>query len=111
MIAYVIKNQKLNSIVTELFIKSRKINIRLVFITQSYFKVPKDFRLNTSHFSIAKIANKRKVWEIAINYSWDISTKYFENICRKSTVESYLFFVNNTTLPSDNSLMFRKNLF
>ena len=111
MIAYIIKNQKLNSIVTELFIRSRKINIHLVFITQSYFKVPKYFRLNTSHFFIAKIANKRKVREIAINYSWDISTKYFQNIYRKSTAEPYLLFVNNTTLPSDNSLRFRKNLF
>ena len=58
MTADVIKNKKLNSIVTELFIRVRKLNISLVFITQSYFKVPKDFRLNTSHFFIAKIPNK-----------------------------------------------------
>ena len=50
MIADMINNKKLNSIVTELFIRGRKINISLVFITQSYFKVPKDIRLNTSHF-------------------------------------------------------------
>ena len=59
MIADVIHNKKLNSIVTELFIRSRKLNISLVFITQSCFKVPKDVWLNTSHFFIAKIPNKR----------------------------------------------------
>ena len=50
MIADMIQNKKLNSIVTELFIRGRKINISLVFITQSYFTVPKDVRLNTTHF-------------------------------------------------------------
>ena len=55
MIADMINNKKLNSIVTELFIRGRKLNISLVFITQSYFKVPKDVRLNTTHFFIAKI--------------------------------------------------------
>ena len=59
MIADMIHNKKLNSIVTELFIRGRKLNIFLVFITQSYFKVPKDVRLNTRHFFIAKIPNKR----------------------------------------------------
>ena len=57
-IADMINNKKLNSIVTELSIRSRKINISLVFITQSYFKVPKDVRLNTTHFFIMKIPNK-----------------------------------------------------
>ena len=59
MIADMIHNKKLNSIVTELFIRGRKLNISLVFITQSYFKVPKDVRLNTIHFFISKIPNKR----------------------------------------------------
>ena len=59
MIADVINNKKLNSIVTELFIRGRKLNISLVFITQSYFKVPKDVRLNSTHFFIMKIPNKR----------------------------------------------------
>ena len=59
MIADMINNKKLNSTVTELFIKRRKLNISLVFITQSYFKVPKDVRLNTTHFFIAKISNKK----------------------------------------------------
>ena len=75
MISYIIKNKKLNSIVTELFIRGRKINISLVFITQSYFKVPKDVRLNTSHFFIAKIPNKRELQQIAINHSQKLVLK------------------------------------
>ena len=58
MIADMINNKKLNSIVTELFIRGRKLKISLVFITQSYFKVPKDVRLNNTHFFIMKIPNK-----------------------------------------------------
>ena len=68
MIADMINNKKLDSIVTELFIKGRKLNISLVFITQSYFKVPKDVRLNTTHFFIAKVPNKRELQQIAINH-------------------------------------------
>ena len=108
MIADMIDNKKLDSIVTELFIRGRKLNISLVFITQSYFKVPKDVRLNTSHFFIAKIPNKRELQQIAINHSSDISTKDFTNIYRKYTIEPYSFFVNDTTLGSDNPLRFRK---
>ena len=59
MIADMINNKKLDSIVTELLIRGRKINISIVFISQSYFKVPKDVRLNTTHFFIMKIPNKR----------------------------------------------------
>ena len=66
MIADTIHNKKLNSIVTELFIRGRKLNISLVFMTQSYFKVPKDVRLNTSHFFIAKIPNKKELQQIVI---------------------------------------------
>ena len=77
MIADMIHNKKLNSIVTELIIRGRKLNISLVFITQSYFKVPKDVRLNTSHFFISKIPNKRELQQIAINHSSDISTRRF----------------------------------
>ena len=60
MIADMINNKKLNSIVTKLFIRGRKLNISFIFITQSYFKVPKDVRLNTIHFFIMKIPNKRE---------------------------------------------------
>ena len=110
MIVDMINNKKLNSIVTELFIRGRKLNISLVFITQSYFKVPKDVRLNTSHFFIAKIPNKRELQQIAINHSSDINTKDFANIYKECTAEPYSFLVNDTTLASNDPLRFRKNL-
>ena len=111
MIADMINNKKLNSIVTELFIRGRKLNISIVFITQSYFKVPKDVRLNTSHFFIAKIPNKRELQQIALNHSSDINSKDFIKIYKKYTAEPYSFLVNDATLASDNPLRFRKNLF
>ena len=107
-IANIIHNKKLSSIVTELFIRGRKLNISIVFITQSYFKVPKDGRQNTSHFFIAKIPNERELQQIAIDHSSDISTKHFANIYRKCTAETYSFLVNDTALASDNPLRFRK---
>ena len=87
MIAYMINNKKVNSIVTKLSIRDRKLNISLVFITQSYFKVLKDVILNTIHFFIAKISNKRELQQIAINHSSDISTNDFTNIYRECTAE------------------------
>ena len=111
MIANMINNKKLNSLVTKLFIRGTKLNISFVFITQSYFKVPKDVRLNTTQFFISKILNKRDLQQIVINHSSDISTKDFINIYRKCTAEPYWFLVNDTTLASDNPLRFRKTLF
>ena len=108
MVSDIIKNRKLNLIVTELFIRGRKINISLVFITQLYFKFPKDVRLNTTHFFISKILNGRELQQIEITYSSYITTKDFENIYKKCTAEPYSFLVNDTTLSSDNPLKFRK---
>ena len=68
MIADMINNKKLNPIVTELFIRGRKLNISIVFIAQSYFKVPKDVRLNSTHFFIMNILNKRELQQIALNH-------------------------------------------
>ena len=110
MIADMINNKKLNSIVTELFIRGRKLNISLVFITQSYFKVPKDVRLNSTHFFIMKIPNKRELQQIALNHSSDINSKDFIKIYKKCTAEPYSFLGVDTTLPSDNPLRFRKDL-
>ena len=101
-----IHNKKLNSIVTELFIRGRKLNISLVFITQSYFKVPKDVRLNTTHFFIMKIPNKRELQQTALNHSSDINFKDFVRIYKNYTDEPYSFLVNDTTLASDNPLRF-----
>ena len=83
MIADMINKKKLNSIVTELFIRGRKLNISLVFITQSYFKVPKDVRLISTHFFIMKIPNKRELQQIALNHSSDINSKDFIKIYKK----------------------------
>ena len=105
MIADMINNNKFNPIVTELFIRGRKLNI-----TQSYFKVLKDVRLNSTHFFIMKIPNKRDLQQIVLNHSSDIDFKNFINIYKKYTKEPYSFLVNDTTLPSDNPLRFRKNL-
>ena len=110
MIANMINNNKLNPIVTELFIRGKKLNISIVFVTQSYFKVPKDVRLNSTNFFIMKIPNKRELQQIALNHSSDTDFKDFMNICKKCTAEPYSFMVNDTTLPSDDPLRFRKNL-
>ena len=110
MIANMINNNKLNLEVTELFIRGRKLNISIVFITQSYFKVPEHVRLNSTHFFIMKIPNKRELQQTALNNSSDIDFKDFMNIYKKCTAEPYSFLVNDTTLPSDGPLRFRKNL-
>ena len=102
VIADMINNIKLNSIVTELFIRGRKLNFPLVFIMQSHFKVPKDVILNTAHLFIPKIPDKRGLQQIAINHSSDISTKDFINIYKKCTGKPYSFLVIDTTLASDN---------
>ena len=111
MIADMINNKKLNSIVTDLFIRGRKLNISLAFITQSYFKVPKDVRLDSTQFFITKIPNKIKLQNIVLNHSSDISSKDFIKICKKYTAEPDSFLVNDATLASDNPLRFRKNIF
>ena len=106
MIADMINNNKLNPVVTELFIRDRKLNISIVFITQSYFKVPKDVRLNSTHFFIMKIPNKRELQQIALNHSCDIDFKDVMKIDKKYTKEPYSFLVNDTTVPSDYPLRF-----
>ena len=77
---------------------------------QSYFKVPEDVRLNSTLFFIMKIPNKIEIQQIALNHSSDIDFKDFMNIYKKYTTESSSFLVNDTTLPSDDPLRFRKNL-
>ena len=110
LIADMINNKKLNPIVTELFIRGRKLNISIVFITQSYFKVLKDIRVNSTHFFIMKISNKRELQQIALNHSSDIDFKDFMKIYKKCTAKPYSFLVNDTTLPSEDPLRFRMNL-
>ena len=104
MIPDMINNKKLNSAVTELFIRGRKLNISLALIKQSYFKVQKDDRLNTTDIFITKIPNKRELQGIVLNHSSVIDYKDFIKIYNKYTNK----YTNDTTLPSDNPLRFRK---
>ena len=110
LIADMLSNKKLNLIVTELFIRGRKLNISLVFIMQSYFAVPKNVRLNSTHYLVMKILNKRELQQITFNHSSDIDFQDFMNLYKKSTAKPYSFFVIDTTLAWDNPSRFRKNL-
>ena len=80
MIADIMTNKKFQAIIKELFIRCRKLNISLVFITQSYFSVPKNVRLYSTHYLIMKINNKKELQNIAINHSADIDYKDFVKI-------------------------------
>ena len=92
MIADMINNKKLNPVVTELFIRGRKLGISIVFITQPFFKVPKDVRLNSAHFFIMKISNKRELQQTELNHSSDIDFKDFMKIYKKMHYRTILFF-------------------
>ena len=111
IIADIMANKKFQSIIKELFIRCRKINISLLFITQSYFSVPKDARLNSTHYLIMKMNNKRELQNIAMNHSPDIDYKDFIKIYKECKKEPYNFLTIDATLPSTNLLRFRKNLF
>ena len=89
----------------------QKTNISLVFITQSYFSVAKDVRLNSTHYLIMKINSKREPQNIAINHSADIDYKDFIKMYRECTKEPNNLLTIDATLPSTNLLRFRKNLF
>ena len=101
MIVDMLSNKKLNSTVTELFIRSRKLNISLVFIPLSYFAVPKNTKLNSTSYFITKIAS---IQQIAVNHSSDTDFRNFKNLYKKCTEKPYSFLVIDTTLASDNPL-------
>ena len=102
MIADIMTNKKFQVIIKELFIRCRKLNISLVFTTQSYLSVPKEVRLNSTNYLIMKIHNKRELQNIAINHSADIDYKDIFKIYRNCTKESYSFLTIDTTLPADD---------
>ena len=108
MIVDMLNDKKLNPIATELIIRGRKLNNSLVFITQFYFAVLKNIRLNSTNYSIMKIPNKRELQQI-LKYS-DIDFQDFMNLYKKCTQNPYSFLVIDTTLASDNPLRFRKKL-
>ena len=111
MIADIMSNKKVQAIIKELFIRCRKLNISLVFISQSYFSVPKDVRLNSAHYLIMKYNNQRELQNIVINHSADIGYEDLMKIYRELTKESYPFLKIDTTLPASDPLRFRINLF
>ena len=111
MIADIKTNKKFQAIIKDLFFRCRKLSISFVFITQSYVSVPKEVRLNSAHYLIMKIHNKRELQRIAINHSEDIDYRDFMNIYRKCTSEPYSFFTIDITLPAYNALRFRKKPF
>ena len=93
-----------------MFLTERKLNISLVLISQSYFKVPRTIRLNAAHYFIMKISNERELQQIASNHLSDIDFKDFMKLYKYYTKEPFSFFVNDKTLSSDNPLRFRKKL-
>ena len=110
MIADIMTNKKIQAILKELFIGCKKVNISLVFITQSYFSVPKDVKLNSTHYLIKRINNRKKLQNIVINHSVDIDYNDFLRIYRECTRETYSFLTMDTTLSAGDPLRFRINL-
>ena len=93
-----------------MFLRGKRPNISVVFISRSYFKVPKTIRLSTTHAFIMKIPNKTELQQIASIHSSDIDFKDFMKLHKEYTKESFSFVVNDATLSSNNLLQFRKNL-
>ena len=89
--AHMISNKKFNPIVTELFTRGRKLNISLVCITQSYFPVSKNIKLNSKHYFIMKIRNEWKIKQFAFNHSSDIDFQDFMNLY-KDVLQNHIIF-------------------
>ena len=98
MITDMLSNKKVNRIVTELFIRHRKLNISLVFITEYYSVVPKNIRQNSTHYFIMKIPNKPEPQQIPFNHSSDIDFKCFISLYKKCTAKPYTFLIIDATL-------------
>ena len=108
MIADIMRSEKFKAIVKELFIRCRKLNISIVFITQSYFRTPKDVRLNSTHYVLMKIGNKKELKSIAEENSGHLDFKDFLKIYNYCTNEPYLFMMVDTRPTA--RVTFRKNL-
>ena len=101
MISHVLSDKKAQQILKYFFIRCRKLNISLCFLTQSYFSVPKDVRLNCKHYIIFKSNNKRELQNVAINHSADVDYKDFIKIYKKCTENLYNFLTIDTTQSVD----------
>ena len=106
MIADIIANRKFQATIKELFIRCRKLNISFVFITQSYCSAPKDVRLNSTHYLILKINNRKELQNIAINHSANNYYNDFVRIYRECTRNPYSFLTIDTMLPASDFLRF-----
>ena len=104
-------NKTFQVITKELFIRCKKLNKSLVFITQFYFSIPKEVRLNSTHYRILNIHNKTELEQIAVNRSAHIDYKDFMKMYKKCTSGSYSFLTIDTTLPANDPLRFRKKSF
>ena len=111
MIADIMTNRRFQAIIKELFIRCRKLNISLVFITQSYFSVLEDVRLNSTHYLIMNINKRKELQNIAIDHSADIDYNDFMKIYSECTKEPFNFLTIDAMLPAWDPLRFRKNLF
>ena len=109
MIADIISSTKFKAIIKELFIRCRKLNIFIMFITQSYFRMPKDARLNSTHYVIMKIQSRKELQDIAQENLGDINFKDFLKTYKDYTSEPYSCMIIDTTVPSGNPMRFRKN--
>ena len=109
MIADIMSSKSFKAIIKELFIRCRKLNISIVFITKSYFRTPKDTRLNSTHYIIMKIRSKKELQNIAQENLGDIDFKDFLKIYKDYTSELYSCMIIDTTVPSGNAMRFKKN--
>ena len=105
-----INNKGLHPVVTEIFIRGRKLKIYLAFITQSYFRAPKNVRLTITLVFLRKIPNRQELQQSAINNSSDIDFEGFMRLYRKYTAKPCSILFVDTTLPSNNASPVRKNI-
>ena len=107
MIADIMRSEKFKAIVKELFIRCRKLNISIFFITQFYFRTPKDARLNSTHYILMKIGNKKELKSIAEENSGHLDFKDFLKIYNYCPKEPYSFMLVDTRPTA--RVTFKKN--
>ena len=107
MIADIMRSEKFKAIVKEIFIRCRKLNISIVFITQSYFRTPKDARLNSTHYILMKMGNKKELKSIAEENSGHLDFKDSLKIYNYCTNELYWFMMVDTRPTA--RVTFKKN--
>ena len=107
MIADIEYNKNFKRIITELFYRARKINVSIVFITQSYFRALKDARLNSTHYILMRIGNKKELKRIAEEKSGHLDYKYFFKMYNYCTKDPYSFMTIDTRPTA--TIQFKKN--